>query len=116
MRGVRVEVLHRIKGKSTLIRSVRGLLLRVHRYGRGRARTPGDVRWAARALDALDRALSVMDESDASAPQGEARLTGQVSVAAPPSIVHPAGAGAVCDGSDDVSVSYVTIDRAADRP
>jgi hypothetical protein len=77
MRGERLEVLHRVKGRPALIRSARGLLLRVHRYGRGRARTHTEVVWSARAIDALDGALSVMDESDASAPRGEARLTGQ---------------------------------------
>lgn len=61
MRGERLEVKHRIAGKAALVRSTRGLLLRVHRFGRGRARTPGDVRWAARAIDALDAALRVMD-------------------------------------------------------
>lgn len=98
MRQERVEVRHRIKGKPALIRSARGLLLRVHRYGRGRAATSADLRWAARAIDALDVAVRVMDEPDAPVPQGDARLTDQGNVAAPSSIVHPAGAGAVCDG------------------
>jgi hypothetical protein len=82
MRDENIRILHRVKGKATLCRSARSLVLRVHRYGLARARTPAEIRWTARALDALDLALSVMDESDASAPQGEARLRGQVSVAA----------------------------------
>ncbi len=43
----------RIKGRQALVRSLRGLLIRVHRFGRGRARSPEDVRWAARTIDAL---------------------------------------------------------------
>ena len=65
MRGERVEVKHRIKGKAALVRSARGLLLRTHRFARGRARTHTDVCWAARAIDALDAALRVMEQPDA---------------------------------------------------
>jgi hypothetical protein len=62
MRGERVEVRHRIKGPGPLIKSARSLVLRLHRYGRGRARTPGEVRWAARAIDAVDAAVRVMEQ------------------------------------------------------
>jgi hypothetical protein len=61
MRGERIEIRHRVKGRPALIRATRGLLLRVHRYGRGRARTPDEIRWTARALDALDVVLRVME-------------------------------------------------------
>lgn len=64
MRGERIKVLHRVKGRPVLIRSARSLVLRVHRYGLARARTPAEIRWTARALDALDIALRVMEQPD----------------------------------------------------
>jgi hypothetical protein len=67
MKGERVKVLHRVKGRPVLIRSARSLVLRVHRYGRARARTPAEIRWTARALDALDVALRAMEQPDADA-------------------------------------------------
>lgn len=67
MRGERVRILHRVKGRPVLIRSARSLVLRVHRYGLARARTPADIRWTARTLDALDLALRVMEQPDADA-------------------------------------------------
>jgi hypothetical protein len=51
----------RIKGKPAMVRSLRGLLLRVHRYGRGRARTPADITWTARVLDALRETLAAAE-------------------------------------------------------
>ena len=51
----------RIKGRPALVRSLRGLLLRVHRFGRGRARTPQDMQWAARVLDSLYAALATAE-------------------------------------------------------
>lgn len=47
----------RIKGKAQLIRRLRGLLIAVERFGRGRAITRKDVLWAARFLDNLTTAL-----------------------------------------------------------
>lgn len=43
----------RVKGIPALEKRARGLLLAVHRYGRCRAATPAEVRWTARAIDAL---------------------------------------------------------------
>ena len=61
MSGINAPVIHRIKGKAALVRRLRGLLLAVHRFGRGRARTHEDTLWTARVLDALQAALDVAD-------------------------------------------------------
>ncbi len=53
------HVHHRVKGPAAIVRSLRGLHLRVHRFGRCRARTPDDRRWAALLLDQLQIALNV---------------------------------------------------------
>jgi hypothetical protein len=67
MRGVRVEVLHRVKGRPVLVRSARSLQIRVLRFGRARARTPAEIRWTARVLDALDLVVRAMEQPDADA-------------------------------------------------
>ena len=48
----------RVKGKPALVKSLRSLLIRVHRYGRCRARRAEDLQWTAELLDALYAALS----------------------------------------------------------
>jgi hypothetical protein len=65
----------RIKGKPAIVRSLRGLLLRVHRYGRGRARTPQDVTWAAHTLDALGDALAVAEGASPHEDRGRGGLS-----------------------------------------
>jgi hypothetical protein len=50
--------LHRVKGRAALIRRAQGLLLAVHRFGRGRATSPDDLKWAARAIDQLTTLLA----------------------------------------------------------
>jgi hypothetical protein len=54
----------RVKGRPALTRRLRGLILAVHRYGRHRARTPGERIWTARLLDRLQAALGDADASD----------------------------------------------------
>ena len=54
----------RIKGRAQLVRRMRGLLVAVHRFGRGRACTPADLRWAAMVIDGLT-ALLHQGDSDA---------------------------------------------------
>jgi hypothetical protein len=51
------DVRHRVKGRPALERSLRRLLIRVERFGRHRARTPEDMRWCARTIDALSSLL-----------------------------------------------------------
>jgi hypothetical protein len=47
----------RIRGRDSIVRSLRLLLIRVHRFGNRRARGAEDVAWAARMIDALTGAL-----------------------------------------------------------
>lgn len=47
----------RIKGRPALIRRIRSLLVAVHRFGRGRARTRADQQWAAQVIDGLTTLL-----------------------------------------------------------
>lgn len=49
----------RIKGRPAIVRSLRGLLIRTHRFGHCRARSREDVLWAARTIDVLMLALRV---------------------------------------------------------
>lgn len=53
----------RIKGRPALVRRLRGLLIAVHRFGRGRARSREDVAWTAVVLDGLVDVLAVADPS-----------------------------------------------------
>lgn len=55
----------RVKGIPALEKRARGLLLAVHRYGRCRAATPAEVRWTARAIDALSTLLEAPREGAA---------------------------------------------------
>jgi hypothetical protein len=51
----------RIKGKASIVRRLRALLIAAHRYGRGRARTAEDIQWSAVMLDALTAALAAAE-------------------------------------------------------
>jgi hypothetical protein len=62
----------RIRGKGAIVRSLRGLLLRVHRFRRGRARTESDIRWAAAMLDGLAAVLAVAEAQPTEAPSPDA--------------------------------------------
>ena len=63
VRGVDGRRLHtRIKGRQALVRRLRGLLVAVHRFGRGRARTREELAWYARTIDALTAALEPPQE------------------------------------------------------
>jgi hypothetical protein len=69
MSGLNCRPVSRVKGRPALVRSLRGLLIRVHRYGRCRAATSADQAWAAAVIDALFAALAVADpRSDRRAP------------------------------------------------
>jgi hypothetical protein len=67
MRGTRLpSAPSRIKGRASLIRRLRALLLASYRYGRHRAATHDDVLFSARLIDGLTATL------DAVAPRDEA--------------------------------------------
>ncbi len=51
IRGIK----HRIKGRDHIVRSLRSLQIRVHRFGVGRASTARDRQWAAWMLSELQR-------------------------------------------------------------
>ncbi len=58
MSGLDYGPLHsRIKGRVSIERSLRALVLRCHRLGNGRALSDADKRWLARVLDKLTDAL-----------------------------------------------------------
>jgi hypothetical protein len=59
----------RIRGRDSIVKSLCGLLIRVHRFGRHRARTAEDLMWAARTIDALYQALAVADTDQAGGPR-----------------------------------------------
>lgn len=48
----------RVTGRAALTRRLRGLLLAVHRFGRCRATTEADRRWAARVIDELTNTVN----------------------------------------------------------
>ena len=50
-------VASRIKGKPAIVRSLCGLVIRVHRFGQLRASTEDDRRWAVQLLDDLQAIL-----------------------------------------------------------
>jgi hypothetical protein len=58
MSGIGAKPLTRVKGRPALIRSLRALLIRVHRFGRARAVSQPDRRWAAALIDALTAAVA----------------------------------------------------------
>jgi hypothetical protein len=49
----------RVKGQAAIVKSLRSLLIRTHRYANLRARRRGDVLWAARVHAALTVTLEV---------------------------------------------------------
>ena len=49
----------RVKGRGALVKRLGGLLIAVHRYGRCRAATADERRWAAVLIDQLNAALLV---------------------------------------------------------
>jgi hypothetical protein len=55
----------RIKGRQSLLRRLRGLLLAVARFAEHRARTEADRRWAAAVLDHLAAAVQAADPDGA---------------------------------------------------
>jgi hypothetical protein len=67
----------RVVGRPAIVRSLRGLLLRVHRFGRHRARSRADVMWSARLLDALTDAVATATADDTAG--GELVETGTTS-------------------------------------
>jgi hypothetical protein len=69
MSGLNVQLIHRVKGRPALVRSLRALLLRVHRYGRHRARTADERRWAAVVLDHLTTTVQVADPGTLTDPR-----------------------------------------------
>lgn len=52
----------RIKGRGALIRSLRGLVIRVGRYAQHRAQPGTEQQWAARLFDALRVTLHEADD------------------------------------------------------
>jgi hypothetical protein len=113
MRGVsRLEVLHRVRGQSALLRSARSLQLRVHRYSRSRARTPAEIKWTARALDALDLVVRAMEEQPGAPATTAAQTWGappsatwsdtrkaEASASSARSFVHPENARTADEGN-----------------
>ena len=52
------RLVSRVKGRAAIERSIRLLVIRVHRFGRARAVTAADVSWCARAIDGLQALLT----------------------------------------------------------
>jgi hypothetical protein len=50
-------VASRIRGRGAIVRSLQGLLIRVHRFGRLRATADEERRWAGRLIDRLEVAV-----------------------------------------------------------
>lgn len=55
---LRLDFCRRTAGRPAIERSTRALLLRVHRFGRHRATSPANIRWAARWIDGLGELLN----------------------------------------------------------
>lgn len=53
----------RVTGRAAIERSLRSLLIRAHRFGRHRATSPADCRWAAQMIDALTAATFAAPEA-----------------------------------------------------
>ena len=53
----------RVKGRPAILKSLMRLLLRVHRFGRLRASSDDDQRWAARVSDGLHALLDNDDNN-----------------------------------------------------
>ena len=70
MSGLDYGPLHsRIKGRAALERRIRGLLIAVHRFGRGRQLTAEDLRWAAKTIDRLTEMLNANERIPPCHPQ-----------------------------------------------
>ena len=63
----------RVKGRPAIVKSLRALLLRTHRFGRHRARTADDIRWAGALVAALTSALAAAADIDTATRQGGAK-------------------------------------------
>ena len=57
-------VASRVKGRLSIERRIRALLISVHRYARHRARKGSDLRWSAVLIDSLTSALEVAASHD----------------------------------------------------
>jgi hypothetical protein len=54
----------RVKGKPALVKSMRALLIRTHRFANHRARSASDVLWAAAVIDALTATLQAAERHE----------------------------------------------------
>ena len=71
MKGVNLSAVpSRIRGRISLLRRLRCLLIAAHRYGRHRAATPDDLVFSAHLIDGLTSTLQTVDPG---APKTEAR-------------------------------------------
>ena len=57
MTAIDSRPVHRVRGKDAIVTSLRSLLIRTARYGRCRAVSPADCRWAATVFDRLTATL-----------------------------------------------------------
>lgn len=62
----------RVKGRPALVKRLRALLLAVHRFARGRARSSADIQWSAAMLDVLTTALRTAEGNE----RGDVALMG----------------------------------------
>lgn len=63
------RVSRRVVGRPALVRSLRGLLRRAHRFSAQRARTRDDLLWAARFVDGLEAILRDAEGHAATLPR-----------------------------------------------
>ena len=73
MSGIGARPITRIKGRPALVRRLRALLVACHRFGRCRAVTADDQRWAALVLDGLTATLATADPEGAPRPDPDQR-------------------------------------------
>lgn len=74
MRGTVLPVLpSRIKGRASLLRRLRALVIATDRFGRGRARSREDFDFAGRLRDGLTATLATVDPSARVQPADEAQ-------------------------------------------
>lgn len=59
-----IRILHRVKGRPAIERSLRATLIRVHRFALARATTPADRMWAARTIAGLETVLEIAGAAD----------------------------------------------------
>lgn len=60
----------RIRGKDSICRRLRALLIAIHRYGRVRARTRDDLEWAGHVIARLEAVLETAEGHGNDATQG----------------------------------------------